>query len=1585
MARRLDRLEAELFFMVRTAQEAGLLRAGLKARADSLDGAAAALSDRCTIVRLYVKQRDRALVEREREREASNRRELFRNFSDAQQRMAEAKSQAAKKQLADEHEHSTEVLSPSYDGLFADKDENEDEVLDVDEVAGALKLNPDLPDVSTKNSFGMPFVRRSPSPMLDRSLCGGTTALSPKAKSPPTLHGLGQSTPPGSPHKLSEPVFYIPIGLEKLRAAVGLPPLGESEIEDEVVSDDTVETEGVADKGHDYFLHLKERFSFFRSLLSLPPPRAICDMPDWSEGIAAETATSVSWRQRWGEKHGRGVSSMTDPGLMDEALAAAPSSSVPTDRRHVSHAWTLAWQRSSQLMLLQPHFDHDQLLIATMSASVERTNCLGFDAGEASGSGTSDDEIVDTTSVSMTEPRKMYASQACATVKSEARLAIPFQQKMEMQDAAQRRLKAFRQLTLMPPKATLESSWWAAEPFDVRVAMFNAAKIIQRAVRLKLVDSKIVAMSVGTLHGQRKGIGRCGRGKNRGKNTSNGGYGTGSLLFGVIASAAHKRTKNATLREDRATKRYQRRAGGQKNMVQENMNGANSTPQRTRPLIDWVCRIQFVSPLHGTEREVKLTTRGLALLGVPPRLWMRPNKVHRGMRSRSQVAAAYTKRHYNQTMAPLLQRFRVLPVTAGALNFPPTFGVRGSVSASPCELDGANLWEPPRVAVPLVPETAAASVAASAVVCAADGSACGCRVNPATWPLRWVAALVRAFTGSDLSGAHCVHEARLDRARLRALLRDAVKHGFGWSHDVGHFSSTARYRKVQHAPDCEFAPQANSQTDPSGETDDEDNAQHLMLMQVPLSALESHLWQCAQVVSEPKPKLSSTDSQQFSVLQSGQHAEVLTGRQSCDAHLLIAAMIMLADRQTNSGEQEQQSMKSRKNKRRQKTMEYLEQTGGGKQNVKLGAPLRERLLLLLDLFGCSDISCAGSGYSHGNLAQMLTAERLQLIASVCARGLLLVQQQAQVMLGSGDLEGTIMWDAWRRVPMAATSAALHCVRWVRSRDGCRTSFSRNSEATDMLYELDIESVLTWVRACVPHAESRLSGCSSDALVFYLITVISRLTMGREMPPERRKQRRISEIAVSVAKRFTAAANKRFRSSVRTSINVEKKRLQNDRLQEAKLKFNVMQANERAESAERACGIGRRRRKGDGAGRSSMHGGVKRLSHRMQKAVKRKTQEKNLLKTSIEGSDNQKDKLAAVWAKRQAARSAHWRERVAPIVMLLLSRGARGSETPSLVRSKQMERVPFDPSQITTWRTNHVRALLVGFLRVTARANATWGSTYAWRCNADVGALTGGHNSSTSCARAAGRAGLCASRETMTTVFSRVLTRIALVDAPAEARRVKEADRTDKYGREIKLLLDNLGDLARGVCKDIVVEKAPVFNERSELASPSQLVARNGLPAELWETFIGPLNVRARTKLKQPWQEWRASEWDVLDEPLAGHQGWAEHIQLSSAPTTQFSVAEMEGAHLKRPGMDGVPRRPLTVAAAQIEAEAEIAMEAASHKKARTQAYPSQRTGLPKVFVPELIAALCIACDGTTEERVRVARLCRYMTHYCTLN
>ena len=318
-----------------------------------------------------------------------------------------------------------------------------------------------------------------------------------------------------------------------------------------------------------------------------------------------------------------------------------------------------------------------------------------------------------------------------------------------------------------------------------------------------------------------------------------------------------------------------------------------------------------------------------------------------------------------------------------------------------------------------------------------------------------------------------------------------------------------------------------------------------------------------------------------------------------------------------------------------------------------------------------------------------------------------------------------------------------------------------------------------------------------------------------------------------------------------------------------MKFNTKKANERAASAERACGAGQRRRQGDGAGRGSMHGGVKRLSHRMQKAVKRKTEE-NLLKASIAGTRHRKDQLAAVWAKRQAARGAHWRDRVAPIVMLLLSRGARGSEAPSLVRSKQMEKVPFDPSQITTWRTTHVRALLVGFLRVAARANAAWGGTYAWRCHADVEALSDGRDSSASCARAAGRAGICASRETMSTVFRRVLARIALVDAPAEAKRVKEADRTDKYGREIKLLLDGLGELARGVCKDIVVEKAPVFNERSELASPSQLVARNGLPAELWETFIGPLDVRARTKLKQPWQVWRASEWDVADEPHAGH-------------------------------------------------------------------------------------------------------------------
>ena len=51
---------------------------------------------------------------------------------------------------------------------------------------------------------------------------------------------------------------------------------------------------------------------------------------------------------------------------------------------------------------------------------------------------------------------------------------------------------------------------------------------------------------------------------------------------------------------------------------------------------------------------------------------------------------------------------------------------------------------------------------------------------------------------------------------------------------------------------------------------DEDNAQNLMLMQVPLSALESHLWQCAQVVFEPKPNLSSSDSQQSSALQSAQ-------------------------------------------------------------------------------------------------------------------------------------------------------------------------------------------------------------------------------------------------------------------------------------------------------------------------------------------------------------------------------------------------------------------------------------------------------------------------------------------------------------------------------------------------------------------------------------------------------------------------------------------------------------------------------------------------------------------------------------------
>ena len=73
-------------------------------------------------------------------------------------------------------------------------------------------------------------------------------------------------------------------------------------------------------------------------------------------------------------------------------------------------------------------------------------------------------------------------------------------------------------------------------------------------------------------------------------------------------------------------------------------------------------------------------------------------------------------------------------------------------------------------------------------------------------------------------------------------------------------------------------------------------------------------------------------------------------------------------------------------------------------------------------------------------------------------------------------------------------------------------------------------------------------------------------------------------------------------------------------------------------------------------------------------------------------------------------------------------------------------------------------------------------------------------------------------------------------------------------------------------------------------------------------------------------------------------------------------------------MDGVALRPLTEVAAQIEAEAELEMEAVCHKTARAQAYPSQRTGLPKVFVPELIAALCIACDGTTEERVRMARL-----------
>jgi hypothetical protein len=367
-----------------------------------------------------------------------------------------------------------------------------------------------------------------------------------------------------------------------------------------------------------------------------------------------------------------------------------------------------------------------------------------------------------------------------------------------------------------------------------------------------------------------------------------------------------------------------------------------------------------------------------------------------------------------------------------------------------------------------------------------------------------------------------------------------------------------------------------------------------------------------------------------------------------------------------------------------------------------------------------------------------------------------------------------------------------------------------------------------------------------------------------------------------------------------------------------------------------------------------------------------------------------DGLAADTAERRVAVAAYWRDRVAPAVLLLLARGARqvgrcrtpqagegqrGKQKKDRSSSRHSKLVctdgsndqesmaascsswvpslrpgetarPLDPRCLATWEPPQVRALFGSLLRATARGGGGvrgGGASAAWRCADAPRKASEGAVVAAEAAFAFG--GIAVSRP----VFDFCMERALLACCAERAFAVRGAVSS-------LVLRSEDADAAIAAAAAATVPRP----------HPPPLSVRGSLAAELWRGLAhgGPAGVFDTAALRagnveRCWQEWRKAEW------------YADMTSLEAGdlcPPGAVDEEVSEGVHHAKAqaGIDGERARGGRVVDCGDAAERGAEAAAAAEKQLLSGGW-----GHDRVFVPELVAALTVACSATIEDKAAI--------------